>query len=65
MQFEVNMQDRKVRVNWTISNSVVEAIKLKAQQMSLETGIKISESAVADKFLRQIVEEEKVNGKQN
>lgn len=55
------MQEKKGKVNWTLDARIIEAVKQKAQKMSQETGVKISESAVANLLLKAQVEKE--NGK--
>lgn len=55
------MQEKKGKVNWTLDTSIIEAVKQKAQKMSKETGVKISESSVANLLLKSQIERE--NGK--
>lgn len=55
------MQEKKGKVNWTLDAEVIQAIKQKAQKMSQETGVKISESAAANLLLKAQIEKE--NGK--
>lgn len=51
------MSETKSKVNWTIDKSIIAAIKRRVDIVSRETGMKVSESAIANKLLKERLEE--------
>lgn len=45
----------KTKVNWTIDPEVVEAVREKAEKLTVKTGVKFSESAAANAMLKEQV----------
>ena len=51
------MDRQKIKVSWTLDESVIQAIKAKATELSKATGVKVSDSAMANLLLKEKLEQ--------
>lgn len=57
------MDKQKAKVSWTLDESTVKGVKDAADKLSQKTGVKVSESAMANLLLKERLEQ--VNEKAN